>query len=701
MYECTICGQTKGSVSSNPQYDFRRPSTRPEERTVVGTSDHCSKCQQLTFFINLEETEDEAHDEQTGKNAPDWVLQGVVQPVGVTSSRSGLLANNPHPPPKVPALQERHYLRKKPPPTPPTQEEKTPLTAPLQSQEQQHQDLGENPASRTTPTQSKKQQRKAAPLTPRYASIQQRHYPTPRSSSERRAGTRHRRRSKRRTKSMASKVPADSCCHFKDLGNLSSSKTTTSTTQHQHQQQSDLERIPIYPREDMHMQQIARYRKVQPSNEESSIARSLQQGDGSGHGLADISTSGEKPEAKSSGSPSSQNSLEHLQRTIEAKRKVMENLTSIQRRMQHLEKRNRLAWSLKKCPQRQCGGALPTPVQAERLNGGEVDKDADLDRLIRKSGEVEKGEPLLGEQLLDVLKEKSGFSNDSRESPNLQRESPNLEDTVQPETTPEKLGSIVQRCNYQRIFPVAPRGENTTLSWPAQSQFSTVDVLENETLEEEPKTNADLVEKGGSKKLKMRRDPLQCPEGDCPRLCFVSSLVTHLRNDHLTVTVDGMALRQTKTFFLNPNETRLNKTKCHRMFLLQGKTISSMVDEPLDLLPVLFMSVRTRHRDLFVERSTSSTLPQYQKEDDSHDMLLLWLSTLQPTGGRVCGTLAVRAQNRADTTMVATGSTYDLRASLKIGALFASPSVLIIPHATLQRLSKRRKKLIIIQAKIY
>ncbi|XP_026847139.1 uncharacterized protein LOC6603075 [Drosophila persimilis] len=686
MYECTICGQTRGSVSSTPQYDFRRPSTRPEERTVVGTSDHCSKCQQLTFFINLEESEDEVHDEQTGKNAPDWVLQGVVQPVGVTSSSSDLLDNNPHPPPKVPALQERHYLRKKPP-----------LTPPLQSQEQQHQDLGENPASPTTPTQSKKQQRQAASLTPRSASIQQRHYPTPRSSSERRAGTRQRRRSKRRTKSMASKVPADSCCHFKDLGNLSSSKTTTTTTQQQHQHKSDLERMPIHPREDMHMQQIARYRKVQPSNEASSIAWSLQQGDGSGHGLADISTSGEKPEATTSGS---QNSLEHLQRTIEAKRKVMENLASIQRRMQHLEKRNRLAWSLKKCPQRQCGGALPTPDQAKRLNGGEVDKDADLDRLIRKSGEVDKGAPLLGEQLLDVLKEKSGFSKDSRESPNLQRESPNLE-PVQEETTPERLGSIVQRCNYQRIFPVPPPGENTTLSWPAQSQFSTVDVLENETLEEEPKTNADLVEKGGSKKLKMRSDPLQCPEGDCPRLCFVSSLITHLRNDHHTVTVDGMALRQTKTFFLDPNETRLNQTKCHRMFLLQGKTISSMVDEPLDLLPVLFMSVRTRHRDLFVERSISCSLPQYQQEDDSHEMLLLWLSTLQPTGGRVCGTLAVRSQNRADTTMVATGSTYDLRASLKIGALFASSSVLIIPHASLQRLSKKRKQMIIIQAKIY
>ncbi|XP_002134390.2 uncharacterized protein [Drosophila pseudoobscura] len=700
MYECTICGQTRGSVSSNPQYDFRRPSTRPEERTVVGTSDHCSKCQQLTFFINLEESEDEVHDEQTGKNAPDWVLQGVVQPVGVTSSRSDLLDNNPHPPPKVPALQERHYLRKKPPLTPPTQEEKTPLTPPLQSQEQQHQDLGENPASpRTTPTQSKKKQRQAASLTPRSASIQQRHYSIPRSSSERRAGARQRRRRKRLTKSMASKVPADSCCHFKDLGNLSSSKTTTTTTQQQ--QQSDLERIPIYPREDMHMQQIARYRKVQPSNEESSIARSLQQGDGSGDGLADISTSGEKPESKTSGSPSSQNSLEHLQRTIEAKRKVMENLNNIQRRMQHLEKRNRLAWSIKKCPQRQCGGALPTPDQAERLNGGEVDKDADLDRLIRKSGEVDKGAALLGEQLLDVIKEKSGFSNDTRESPNLQRESPNLEDTVQQETKPKRLGSIVQRCNYQRIFPVPPPGENTTLSWPAQSQFSTVNVRANETLQEEPKTNVVLVEKGGSKKLKRRRDPIQCPEGDCPRLCFVSSLITHLRTDHHTVTVDGMALRQTKTFFLDPNETRLNQTKCHRMFLLPGKTISSMFDEPLDLLPVLFMSVRTRHRDLFVERSTSSSLPQYQQEDDSHEMLLLWLSTLQPTGGRLCGTLAVRAQKRADTTMVATGSTYDLRASLKIGALFASSSVLIIPHATLQRLSKKRKQMIIIQAKIY
>ncbi|XP_034135642.1 uncharacterized protein LOC117588462 [Drosophila guanche] len=123
MYACTICGKTKESIN-NPEYDFRRPSTSPEERTVVGSSDLCSKCQQLSFFVNLEDSDDDDNDE---KNAPDWVHQQTVEGTSTCDSQHA----HPNRPPEVPVLQKRHYMRQK----------KAPLTTPTVCEKQQHPEL--------------------------------------------------------------------------------------------------------------------------------------------------------------------------------------------------------------------------------------------------------------------------------------------------------------------------------------------------------------------------------------------------------------------------------------------------------------------------------------------------------------------------------------------------------------------------------
>ncbi|XP_041450408.1 uncharacterized protein LOC111069360 [Drosophila obscura] len=283
---------------------------------------------------------------------------------------------------------------------------------------------------------------------------------------------------------------------------------------------------------------------------------------------------------------------------------------------------------------------------------------------------------------MDVLKEKSGGHS--------------IEANVQQQQQQQQQMpvSLVQRCNYEVIIP-NPCLATGKPAWPAESQFSTalhgVDVLQSP---DEPKT--------AFRKLKVRRNPIQCPDADCQGTCFVSDILSHIISNHSTVTIDRMGLRQTRTCFLDANETRLNKAKCHQIFVVQGMIISAEGDALQHQLPVLLMSARIRHRDVIGHCRSGSSVPECEQlNDDSQEMLLLWLTSLKPTNQRVLGTLAVRAPDRPDTMMVTTARTYDIRDSHELGALLASPSIMIIPHTVLQRLSRKRKQLIVIQAQIH
>ncbi|BFG01354.1 uncharacterized protein DMAD_01119 [Drosophila madeirensis] len=297
----------------------------------------------------------------------------------------------------------------------------------------------------------------------------------------------------------------------------------------------------------------------------------------------------------------------------------MKKLLKIQQLMVHLGWHSRMEWRRKK---RQPVGALHVLHQKRKKAEGDVDVDVDAGKGITSR----------------CIQQQKGHK--------LEADLPK---------------TIVQRCNYELSFP-NPCLATGMPAWPAKSQFRTV--LNDQKIQQALK---EMLQKVAHSLQKAKKNP----DADCQSPVFVSGILSHILKYYSALPIDRMRLRQTMTFFLDPNEMRRNNAKCQQTVGVQRKG-----DQLQQLIAV-------------GSRRTGSSLGQgYEKDEHSEEMLLLWLTTLNPTDKRIFGTLAVRATDRPDSVMMATARTYGC---LDWGALFD----------VLERPPKKRNELIAIQIQFH
>ncbi|XP_034657594.1 uncharacterized protein LOC117894566 [Drosophila subobscura] len=243
--------------------------------------------------------------------------------------------------------------------------------------------------------------------------------------------------------------------------------------------------------------------------------------------------------------------------------------------------------------------------------------------------------------------------------------------------------SSVKRGNYQRIahdptkvVRLAKRPKRSTPTKvkapPLGAQFKTV-----------PVTDKKLLTDPAPKGMITSCNPVHCPVEQCHRVFFPSDLHTHLICDHQTLHVERVGLRQTKTLYLDTKVAMLNEATSIMLYQVKDKIIGRTNGVRFgSLLPVLLMAARTRSSDVTQE-----------------EILLVWLCSFRPANIRIFGTLSVASSrpNMPDTLTALTAQPYDIRDPRNMAALFQSPSVMIVPHAQLQRMTRCGKDVITVQ----
>ncbi|SPP86667.1 Hypothetical predicted protein [Drosophila guanche] len=132
----------------------------------------------------------------------------------------------------------------------------------------------------------------------------------------------------------------------------------------------------------------------------------------------------------------------------------------------------------------------------------------------------------------------------------------------------------MQRCDYELSFP-NPCLATGMPAWPAKCQFRTV--LNDQEIQQAFKEILQKVAlslqkaKTSCKNQSIRRYPIECPDADCQSPVFVSGILSHILKYYSALPIDRMRLRQTMTFFLDPNVMRRNHAKCQQTFGVQRK----------------------------------------------------------------------------------------------------------------------------------
>ncbi|SPP86702.1 uncharacterized protein LOC117588432 [Drosophila guanche] len=245
---------------------------------------------------------------------------------------------------------------------------------------------------------------------------------------------------------------------------------------------------------------------------------------------------------------------------------------------------------------------------------------------------------------------------------------------------PTKVVRLAKRPNWST--PLKVKGP------PLGAQFNTVPVTHKELLSVFT-DKSHLLTDTGPKEMITSCNPVHCPVEQCHRVFFPSDLHTHLIYDHQTLNVERVGLRQTKTLYLHPKFAKLNEATSIMLYQVKDKIIGRTKGVRFgNLLPVLLMAARTRYSDVI---GLNKQTPE--------EILLVWLCSFRPTNIRIFGTVSVASSrpNMPDTLSALTAQPYDIRDPRTMAALFQSPSVMFVPHAQLQCMTRCGKDVITVQ----
>ncbi|KAH8295646.1 hypothetical protein KR018_001392 [Drosophila ironensis] len=232
---------------------------------------------------------------------------------------------------------------------------------------------------------------------------------------------------------------------------------------------------------------------------------------------------------------------------------------------------------------------------------------------------------------------------------------------------------------------------------PSHPQFHTVPCCENELAYAR---NSIAHEMKGATELDVSRSPLYCPDYDCRRLTFVSDLNNHLQFDHRTLAMERISVRQVKTFFLDARLVGLNRPKCRMLYLVREKLMDTHGDDVKDLLPVLVMTTRANMLQV-TGLSEASAICAKGKENE---VLLIWLSSLVPSGKQLTGSISVwssRGTKMRPCLSVNTSCMYDIRAPHDVATVCRSPASLMIPMRLIRKMTNRGSTLLVVQVQVY
>ncbi|XP_030372219.1 uncharacterized protein LOC115622424 [Scaptodrosophila lebanonensis] len=293
---------------------------------------------------------------------------------------------------------------------------------------------------------------------------------------------------------------------------------------------------------------------------------------------------------------------------------------------------------------------------------------------------------------------------------------PSYETFMKSATLPKRVGRLrslvsnVQRAVY-RGFACDPKPyvqhfkKNAVVCFgrnvPPEPQFETIQCSASE-LETMLQLKPHILQYDVPKPLVIGRSPINCPDGDCARLAFISDFNKHLLHDHRALTMERIGLRQTKTFFLDTRVTLLNKAKCHMLYLVRDKIYDQQSDEMRDLLPVLVMTARVNLVEAF---GYGDSLQRQRKNIACEtELFLIWMTSLVPSNMRITGTLSVWPTTRpemVESLYVHTSEVYDIRGPPELPAICRSNSTLILPGEIVKRMTNNGKDFIGVQVQIY
>nr|XP_017098146.2 uncharacterized protein LOC108126193 [Drosophila bipectinata] len=232
-----------------------------------------------------------------------------------------------------------------------------------------------------------------------------------------------------------------------------------------------------------------------------------------------------------------------------------------------------------------------------------------------------------------------------------------------------------------------------------KNYFSSVACTENELLT----TSTDLLEENDKRlELKISHSPLVCPDSNCRRAAFKNDYNKHLSMEHLTLSMERIGIRQTKTFILDFKMVHLNKPKCHMVYLVQDRIIATHGDGVKDLLPVLVMTARANLAEAM--GSTNGNTARCIKAGRDTEMFFIWLTSIIPCDMPLMATLclwATKGTKIVDCLSVSTSHVYDIQASQDMGSICKSPSTLMIPIHMISRMTAKGTNFLVVQVTVY
>ncbi|XP_017081349.2 uncharacterized protein LOC108114743 [Drosophila eugracilis] len=234
--------------------------------------------------------------------------------------------------------------------------------------------------------------------------------------------------------------------------------------------------------------------------------------------------------------------------------------------------------------------------------------------------------------------------------------------------------------------------------------FCTIPCLEDEVLNLiEKKTH--LTEMQKVEELQVSRSPIRCPDFDCQRVFFVSDFNNHLLKDHRTLTVERIKSRQTKTFFLDSNTTKLDRPKCHMLLMVRNKVIDSQAKHMKDLMPILLMSGRTHLSKTFEPMgSKAAKIISRIKPKSDMEFFVIWLTGIVPIGMKPLATISlwsILGRNTADCFAVNTAYINDIKAPNDAGHIFRRSSSIFLPMSMINKMTNNGRRFLAIQVRVY
>ncbi|XP_037719884.1 uncharacterized protein LOC119553530 [Drosophila subpulchrella] len=242
-----------------------------------------------------------------------------------------------------------------------------------------------------------------------------------------------------------------------------------------------------------------------------------------------------------------------------------------------------------------------------------------------------------------------------------------------------------------------------TLNAPS-AQFSTIACSEQELIHLiEKKPHVTKMPK--ATELDVSRSPVRCPDFHCQRLFFVSDLNNHLLLDHLSLTIERIKARETKTFFLDTNMTMIDRPNCHMVYMVREKIFDRHAEDLRDLLPVLVMSARTYlTKTLAIPGSRAAQTISRVKSSSDMELFVLWLTGFVPRNMRPMATISLwstMGPTMASCVSVNTGYIYDIRAPNVVGEICRSRCSMVLPMKMITQMTKNARRFLAVQVQIY